>query len=115
MAYSVGVTDEAWVAPARAGVIVHENQPRDGLDFALTKGTLLHGQITEGLAHTPVAGAIVTLVEEGPVLPEEYRAKRIESLLSSRARTTRRAQGMYHFRVLQAAVHRCASAGFVPM
>ena len=42
--YMIAVTDDQWAAPSKMGIVVKEGEPRDGLDFRLGKGTLIHGQ-----------------------------------------------------------------------
>ena len=44
----IGVLDATWAAPSLSNVVVREGQPRTGLDFALIKGTLIQGRVTEG-------------------------------------------------------------------
>jgi beta-lactamase regulating signal transducer with metallopeptidase domain len=57
--YMVAVDDKEWAAPSRTGIVLHEGEPRAGVDFALTKGTLLHGRVTTGPDRTPVSGMLV--------------------------------------------------------
>ena len=45
--YIVTVVDETWAAPSLSNVIVREGRAQGGLDLVLTKGTLLHGQVSE--------------------------------------------------------------------
>jgi beta-lactamase regulating signal transducer with metallopeptidase domain len=98
MAYTVGVMDDAWTAPVRAALVLQEDQPQQGIDFALTRGTRLDGQVTRGPTGAPAAGVLVSLMEEGPVLPKAYRV-RSETADFYRNATTD-AQGMYEFRVV---------------
>jgi beta-lactamase regulating signal transducer with metallopeptidase domain len=98
MAYVVDVHDDDWATPARMGVVVHEDQPQDGLDFALSRGSLIHGQVREGPADAPVSRARVSLTQQGPARPKEYR--RFEVHYESRHGTIADTQGKYHFRVM---------------
>ena len=68
--YIVAVVDETWAAPSLSNVIVREGRAQGGLDFALTKGTLLHGQVSEAPDQRPAAGAKVWLTEEGGPVAE---------------------------------------------
>ena len=43
LVYMVAVVDDTWAAESLKNVIVREGQSKDGLDFALIKGTLLRG------------------------------------------------------------------------
>lgn len=96
--YIIAVDDENWAAPSLQGIVVHEGQPRDGLDFTLSKGTELDGQVTEGPDHHAAAGAMVTLVEMGGPLPKDLRADgRREAQAVRRSYTD--SQGRYHFRI----------------
>jgi hypothetical protein len=72
-AYLVAVEDDSWAAPSRSNVVVREGHPRGGLDFALVRGTLVHGRVTEGADGKPSVGTPVALTEEGPLLPKEFR------------------------------------------
>jgi len=96
--FMVAIDDENWAAPSLPNVVVRERQSQVGLDFTLTKGTLIRGQVTAGADHRPEADAEVSLVEEGGPLPkDERRADRLKLQLARRSITD--AQGRYHFRV----------------
>ena len=71
--YIVTVVDETWAAPSLSNVIVREGRAQGGLDLALTKGTLLHGQVNEAPDHRPAAGAKVWLTEEGGPVSKDLR------------------------------------------
>jgi beta-lactamase regulating signal transducer with metallopeptidase domain len=96
--YMVAVQDDNWAAPSHTEIVLHENEPRAGLDFNLGKGTLVRGQVTEGADGKPAARANVELVESGPVLPKEFRHGSIHHEL--RRFTTTDADGHYLFRVV---------------
>ena len=64
--YMLAVDDKEWAAPSRTGIVVHEGEPHVGVDFALTRGTLLHGRVTEGPGRTP-ARAMLTLGQLGEI------------------------------------------------
>ena len=42
-AYAVYVDDKDWAAPSRLDVVVREGKPVEGVDFKLTRGTILRG------------------------------------------------------------------------
>jgi len=71
--YMVTVNDESWAAPSLVSSISREGQEQRGLDFTLIKGTLIHGRVTEGSDHRPSKGTVVSLSEEGELLPKEHR------------------------------------------
>ena len=98
-AYIVAVIDETWAAQSLMNVVVREGQSRSGLDFTLSKGTLLHGQITEGPDHRPSSGAMVMLNEKGEVLPKDYRGLDGNKGQLMRATMASDALGRYQFRV----------------
>ena len=96
--YILAVIDDTWAAPSLSNVIVREGRAQAGLDLALTKGTLIHGQVSEAPDQRPAAGAVVWLSEEGrPVAegtsPEGFQAAQLDRT------STADADGRYHFRV----------------
>jgi beta-lactamase regulating signal transducer with metallopeptidase domain len=96
--YMMTVVDETWAAPSLSNVIVREGRAHAGLDFALVKGTLLHGQVSEAPSHRPAAGAVVWLTEEGGPRPKDlprggFHASELMQI------STADASGHYHFRV----------------
>jgi hypothetical protein len=80
-------------------VVVRDGEAQNGLDFELTKGTLLRGRITEGPDHRAVAGAPMLLVEQGGLLPRDYRGVIGDRFQLSRSTTTADSEGRYQFRV----------------
>ena len=42
-AYAVYVDDKEWAAPSRLDVVVREGKPAGGVDFKLTRGTVIRG------------------------------------------------------------------------
>ncbi len=98
-AYMVTVVDEAWAARSVANVVVREGRAQDGLDFELVKGTLLRGRITEGRDHRSSPGARVMLIEQGGVLPKDFRGVLGNKGQLMRGTTTTDAEGRYQFRV----------------
>lgn len=74
-AYAVYVDDKEWAAPSRLDVVVREGKPVAGIDFALTRGTLVRGTVTVGAANRPVSNQFVRLDETGGPAPEELREK----------------------------------------
>jgi beta-lactamase regulating signal transducer with metallopeptidase domain len=96
--YIIAVLDETWAAPSHTGVVVHEGQAQTGLDFTLSKGTLLHGRVTEGPDRKPSVNRQIYLREIGKPLPRDLRGGLSEEeLLRGSARTD--AEGRYQFRV----------------
>jgi hypothetical protein len=97
-AYMLGIDDETWAAPSLKSPIVVEDQPQAGMDITLTRGSLLHGQLTEGADHHPSSGARLSLTEDGGVMPKDLREGG-----SGRMQLARRAMtgpdGRYKFRV----------------
>ena len=72
-------------------VIVREGQPKNALDFTLNKGTLLRGQVTLGPDHRPCGGAMVMLIENGELLPPDFRdGRRNKGQLMRSTMTTER-------------------------
>ena len=63
-AYSVAVDDADWAAPARLDVVVRAGKPAVGVDFRLTRGTLLRGTVTVAPTGRPVAGEFIRLAED---------------------------------------------------
>jgi thiol-disulfide isomerase/thioredoxin len=72
-AYTVYVDDKNWAAPSRLDVIVREGKPADGVDFKLTRGTLLRGVVTVGPHNRPVPNQYIYLDETAGPAPEEFR------------------------------------------
>ena len=94
----IAVHDETWAAPSLTSTVLQEGQVQGGLDFTLGKGTLIHGRVTDGSDHRPMAGAIVSLLEEGGPLPKELRTVSASTFQLNRITYTD-AQGRYQFRV----------------
>ncbi len=94
--YIIAVIDEEWAAPSYTGVIMREDQPRDDLDFRLTRGTLIHGRVTVRWDKTPAVGQTITLTQKGVLIPEEFGGGKKESLVRW-ARTD--SEGRYSLRV----------------
>ena len=46
--YAVAVEDDDWAAPSRLDVAVRRGQPAVGVDFKLTRGTIIRGTVTVG-------------------------------------------------------------------
>jgi hypothetical protein len=98
MSYVVAVIDETWAAPSLSNVIVREGLEQGGLNLSLTKGTLLHGQLSEAPDQRPSAGAEVWLIEEGGPVSKELRQAGFGPARLNRSTTTD-ANGRYHYRV----------------
>ena len=63
--YIIAVTDDDWAAPSKTGIVVKEGEPRTGLDFRLSKGTLLRGKVTVEGANNPAVGQTIALIQKG--------------------------------------------------
>ncbi len=72
-AYAVYVDDKDWAAPSRLDVDIRAGKPVAGVDFRLTRGTLLHGKVTVGANRRPVADQYIILDETAGIAPEEFR------------------------------------------
>ena len=96
--YIVTVVDETWAAPSLSNVIVREGRAQSGLDFVLTKGTLLHGQVSEAPGRRPAGGAVVWLTEEGGPVAMDVRRSGFHAAKLMQS-STADANGRYHFRV----------------
>ncbi len=71
--YAVYVDDKNWAAPSRLDVVVREGKPVDGIDFKLTRGTVIHGTVTVGPENRPAPGQYIWLDESGGNAPEDLR------------------------------------------
>jgi RNA polymerase sigma factor (sigma-70 family) len=74
-AYAVYVDDKDWAAPSRLDVVVRDGKPVDGVDFKLTRGTILRGTVTVGPRNRPAADQYIRIDEAGGEAPEELREK----------------------------------------
>ncbi len=74
-AYAVYVDDKDWAAPSRLDVVVREGKPVEGVDFKLTRGTILRGTVTIGPGGRPAPKQFIRLDETGGAAPEEFREK----------------------------------------
>jgi RNA polymerase sigma factor (sigma-70 family) len=72
-AYAVSVDDEDWAAASRLDVVVREDQPVKGVDFKLTRGTVIRGTVTVGPAGRPAPKQYLTFIESGGEAPDELR------------------------------------------
>ncbi len=71
--YAVYVEDKDWAAPSRLDVIVREGKPADGVDFKLSRGTVIRGTVTIGPGDRPAPDQFIRLDETGGPAPEELR------------------------------------------
>ncbi|MDR3618773.1 MAG: M56 family metallopeptidase [Paludisphaera borealis] len=62
--YMIGVVDDEWAAPSRRGIVPHEGELIQGVDFHLEPGALVRGRVTTG-GDEPAAGARICLIERG--------------------------------------------------
>lgn len=68
--YVVLVVDADWAARPR-GAFVREDEPVGGIDFELTKGTVVRGTVTKSRDRSPAAKVLVTLDQSGDELLHE--------------------------------------------
>lgn len=98
--YLVWVEDKEWAAPPRMDVVARPGSPIRGVDFVLSKGTLIRGTVTVGPDQLPAEGRRVGFAQElGGPASARGRA-------SSSSRSTKRflgamtdAEGRYSIRV----------------
>jgi thiol-disulfide isomerase/thioredoxin len=74
-AYAVYVDDKDWAAPTRLDVIVREGKPVDGVDFRLSRGTVIHGTVTVGAGNRPAPSQFIRLDETGGQPPADLHEK----------------------------------------
>ena len=66
----VSIVDDKWAAPSHVGVLVSEGQNVPGLDFTLSAGAVIRGQVRVGPEHLPLTNNTVYLtLEGGPAEP----------------------------------------------
>ena len=92
------VNDENWASASLVSEIFKEGQEQRGLDFILTKGTVVRGRVTEGTQHQPAVDVIVSLGEEKGPLPKELRTVSASTYRLARTTCTD-AEGRYQLRV----------------
>jgi Carboxypeptidase regulatory-like domain len=92
------VSDEDWASPSLISEVLKEGQEQGGLDFTRTKGTLVHGRVTEDRDGRPAAGVGVRLAEDKGPLPKELRTVSASTYRVSRTTYTD-AEGHYRLRV----------------
>jgi len=73
--YVVSVEDDDRAAPSRLDVAVRPGRPLSGVDFSLSKGTILRGTVTVGNANRSAPKQYVRVDESGEEAPEEFRVK----------------------------------------
>jgi RNA polymerase sigma factor (sigma-70 family) len=72
-AYAVFVDEKDWGARSRLDVFVRAGKAVDGVDFKLTRGTVVRGTVTIGAANKPAVGQYIRFDEAGGQAPEELR------------------------------------------
>ena len=72
-AYAVYIEDRDRAARSRLDVVVRRGKPAEGVDFTLTRGTLLRGTVSVGDGNKPASGVYIRLDEAGGPAPEEFR------------------------------------------
>ncbi len=70
-AYAVYVDDQDWAAPSRLDVVVREGKPVEGVDFKLSRGTVIRGIVTVGPGNRPGANQFIRLDEAGDRAPKD--------------------------------------------
>jgi hypothetical protein len=60
-AVMIAITDRDWATASHPGIDVEPGEVREGVDFSLTPGTLIHGTISVSDPPTPAPGDTVTL------------------------------------------------------
>jgi beta-lactamase regulating signal transducer with metallopeptidase domain/protocatechuate 3,4-dioxygenase beta subunit len=98
VSHVIVVSDENWASPSLISDVMKEGQEQGGLDFTLTKGTVVHGRITDGPDGRPAAGVGVDLREDKGPLPKELRTVSAGRYRASRTTYTD-AHGHYQLRV----------------
>ena len=101
--YAVAVDDEEWVAPSRLDVVVQTGKPTLGVDFALTRGTIIRGTVTVhvGGEDQPAPNKWILFSQIGASVPSQPDEQgRVHPLKISRQFGTETdAQGHYSIRV----------------
>lgn len=69
-AYLIAVEHPELAAPSQVTPLLKEREQRNGLDFMLSTGTLLHGRVTVGKTARPAKAETVTLVQQAGNVPE---------------------------------------------
>ena len=98
-AYMLAVVDDTWAARSFTNVIVREGQSQEKLDFGLIKGTLLRGQVTGEPGGRIPEGTTVILLENGGLLPKEFRGVIADKAEIVRDVSVIGADGRFQFRV----------------
>jgi beta-lactamase regulating signal transducer with metallopeptidase domain/protocatechuate 3,4-dioxygenase beta subunit len=76
--YTIAVCDDHWAGISHLGLIAHEGEKWEHLDFQLQRGTLIHGRVTVGREHLPGNGKSLfyptaNLVQLGPPIPDAWK------------------------------------------
>src|SRR5262249_15018398 len=71
--YAVYVEDRERAARSRLDVVVRRGKPAEGVDFTLTRGTLLRGTVSVGDGNKPAPAVYIRLDENGGPAPKEFR------------------------------------------
>jgi beta-lactamase regulating signal transducer with metallopeptidase domain/protocatechuate 3,4-dioxygenase beta subunit len=93
------VNDEEWASPSLISDVLKEGQEQRGLDFVLTKGTVIRGRVTDGPGRTPAVGVGVLLGEDKGPLPKELRTARFVPNYRATRTTSTDTQGHFQLRV----------------
>jgi beta-lactamase regulating signal transducer with metallopeptidase domain len=98
--YMIAVLDERWASKTQSGVVVREGVSMDGLNFTLGAGTLIHGRVTKSATGEPIAGEVITLIEQGQELPPALVEKPVGEATENLPQWASTDDlGRYHFRV----------------
>lgn len=95
--YLVVIVDENWTAPNQTGIIVTEGFNRQGVDFQLSKGCLIHGKVATRQEGKPVAGALILLKYVGSPTPMRTPFDDNREVLVRQTNSDN--DGLYSFRV----------------
>ena len=100
-AYAVYVDDQDWAAPSRLDVVVREGKPVEGVDFKLSRGTVIRGTVTVGPGNRPQSDQFIRLDEAGDRAPEDIRepGDRMWRQVRRQFGATTDAKGQYSIRV----------------
>ena len=99
--YAVSIQDAEWVAPSRLDVVLLQGQPVDGVDFKLTRGTIIRGRVTVG-ARRPTGAEYLLFFNQacgrGPDVIDE-RGRKVPRQIRRQFNARSDAEGRYSIRV----------------
>ncbi len=99
--YIITVLDDRESIGCLNGIVVREGQPRSGLDFTLSQGTVVRGQVLEPDGKAPAVGVKITLTQDGEPLPPDLISEYGPNWALTLDRSTETdGQGRYRFRAV---------------